>query len=44
MQKRVKGGTVVGWIEEQPEPVAEAPKAEEPKKPAKKTAKKTEKK
>ena len=42
MQKKVKGGTVVGWFEEKP--VAEAPKTEEPKKPAKKTAKKTEKK
>lgn len=37
MQKRVKGGTIVGWFEEKPA-------AEEPKKPAKKTAKKTEKK
>ena len=42
MQKKVKGGTVVGWFEEKP--VAEEPKAEETKKPAKKTAKKTEKK
>ncbi len=42
MLKKVKGGTVVGWFEEKP--VEEAPKTEEPKKPAKKTAKKTEKK
>jgi len=42
MQKKVKGGTVVGWFEEKP--VEEAPKTEEPKKPAKKATKKTEKK
>lgn len=42
MQKKVKGGLIVGWLEEKP--VEEAPKTEEPKKPAKKTVKKTEKK
>ena len=42
MKKRIDGGMIVGWFEEKP--VEEAPKTEEPKKPAKKTAKKTEKK
>ena len=42
MQKKVNGGTVVGWFDEKP--VAEEPKTEDPKKPAKKTAKKPAKK